>query len=287
LSLEELADPEPGPGEVLVRVAGAGVGPWDVKLRQGLFGPRPFPYVPGAELAGTVEAVGPGVDGIEPGQRVIGNPGFSGGYAELAVVSVSKVTPAPAGIDLVEAGAVPVGGGTAVEGLDDHLALAAGERLLVAGAAGGVGTFVVQIAKARGAHVIATASPTNHDFLRSIGADEVVDYHGDWVGEVLGVDAAFDCVGGGTWQQCLDAVREGGRGVTILPGSPGNVEGREVRTASFSASMTARHLALVVELIDAGRLRVEIAGRFPLAEAARAHDLVETGHTRGKVVLEP
>ncbi|MCA1842257.1 MAG: NADP-dependent oxidoreductase [Actinobacteria bacterium] len=284
LTLGDVPEPAAGPGQVVVRVAGAGVGPWDAKARQGMFGPRPFPFVPGAEVSGTVEEVGEGVDGLVPGDAVYGSPSLSGGYAERSAVAASRLAAAPAGLDLVDAAAVPIGAATALEGLDDHLGLSGGQRLLVSGAAGGVGTFVVQLAKARGASVVATASPANHDFLRGIGADEVLDYHGDWVAQAGPVDAAYDCVGGPTWSLCVAAVRDGGRAVTILPGSPLDDTGR-VRVSTFSATVTAARLEEAARLIAGGRLRVEIAARLPLEEAARAHEMVETGHTRGKIVL--
>lgn len=282
LTLAEVATPEPGPGQVLVKVAAAGVGPWDVKGRKGAFGPRRFPWVPGAEISGTVEAVGEGVDSFPPGEAVYGNP--DGGYAEYAAVDVARMALAPSSVDLVDAAAVPIGAATALEGIDDHLHLAEGDRVLVAGAAGGVGAFVVQLAKTRGARVVATASPRNHDFLRTIGADEVIDYRQNWLEAAAGVDAAYDCVGGETWEGCVAALREGGRAVTIAAwGSP--VDRPGVELSVFSASVTDQRLVEIAGLVDAGLVRVEVSGRFPLAEAARAHEMVETGHTRGKVLL--
>jgi NADPH:quinone reductase-like Zn-dependent oxidoreductase len=283
LTPADVPAPQPGPGQVLLRVAGAGVGPWDAKARKGMFGPRRFPYVPGAESSGTVEAVGEGVASLAPGDRVFGGPS-GGAYAEQAVADEGKLAAAPGGLDLVDAAAVPIGANTALEGLDEHLHLVAGERLLVAGAAGGVGTFVVQLAKARGATVVATASAANADFLRGLGADEVLDYRGDWQAAASGVDAAYDCVGGPTWAGCVASLRDGGRAVTIAAWSDETTRpGAEL--SRFSATVTAERLAEAARLIDAGRVRVEIAARFPLEEAARAHELVETGHTRGKIVL--
>ncbi|MGI9023956.1 MAG: NADP-dependent oxidoreductase [Acidimicrobiales bacterium] len=284
LELADLPVPEPGEGQVLVNVAAAGVGPWDAKGRRGVFGARQFPWVPGAEVSGTVEALGAGVEGFTPGDAVYGSP--SGGYAEYAVVEATKLAPAPTTVDLVDAAAIPIGAVTALEGIDDHLHLADGDRLLVAGAAGGVGTFVVQLAKVRGARVVATASAGNHDFLRSIGADDVVDYrHDPW--EAVGqVDAAYDCVGGDTWTGCVACLRDGGRAVTIAAfGS--DVARPGVTLSVFSASVTAARLAEIAALVDAGQIHVEVAGRFPLADAARVHEMVETGHTRGKLLLVP
>lgn len=284
LHLAELPTPTPGPGQVLVRVAAAGVGPWDTKARKGLFGTREFPYVPGAEMSGTVEAIGHGDTTLSIGEAVYGNP--SGGYAEYVLADVTKLAPAPSAIDLADAAALPIGAVTALEGIDDHLHLRDGDRVLVAGAAGGVGTFVVQLAKVRGAHVTATAQPSNHEFLRDLGADQVLDYRGDWVAEAGEVDAAYDCVGGPTWEGCVSALRDGGRAVTIAAfGSPVAREGVEL--SNFSASVTAARLSEIAALVDTGRVKVTVSARFPLDEAARVHELVETGHTRGKILLVP
>ncbi len=279
----DLPVPTPGPGQVVLKVAAAGVGPWDAKARQGLFGPRRFPFVPGVEVSGTVTA------GTEGGQFPIGAAVYgsaAGGYAEYVVADVAKLAAAPVAIDLGDAAAIPIGAVTALEGIDDHLRLADDDRVLVAGAAGGVGTFVVQLAKVRGAHVIATASPANHDYLRDMGADRVTDYHGDWVGEVGPVDAAYDCVGGDTWEDCVTALRTGGRAVTIAAfGSP--VTRSDVELSNFSASVTSARLVEIASLVDAARVTVAVTGRFPLESATRVHRLLESGHTRGKMVLVP
>jgi len=283
LALADLPLPVPGPGQLLVRVAAAGVGPWDVKARRGMFGPRRFPYVPGAEISGTIEALGEDITRFSIGDAVFGSPA-GGGYAEYVVADVGKAAAAPVGIDLVDAAAIPIGAVTALEGIDDHLHLAAGDRLLVAGAAGGVGTFVVQLAKARRAFVIATASPANHDYLLSLGADRVLDYKADWVDQAGAVDAAYDCVGGSTWEGCVSALRDGGRAVTIA--AFGSTVARDgVELSNFSASITGGRLAEIAGLVDAGQVTVTVTGRLPLEDAARAHELVETGHTRGKVLL--
>ncbi len=283
LTPADLPVPVPGPGQLLVQVVAAGVGPWDVKARKGLFGPRRFPYVPGAEMSGTVEALGEEVTSLSIGDAVFGSPA-GGGYAEYVLAEVGKVAAAPVAIDLVDAAAIPIGAVTALEGIDDHLHLAAGDRLLVAGAAGGVGTFVVQLAKARGASVIATASPANHDYLLSLGADRVLDYKADWVDEAGIVDAAYDCVGGPTWEGCVTALRDGGRAVTIA--AFGSTVARDgVELSNFSASVTGARLAELAGLVDAGQVTVTVTGRFPLEDAPRVHELLETGHTRGKILL--
>jgi NADPH:quinone reductase-like Zn-dependent oxidoreductase len=282
----DVATPSAGPGQLLIEVTGAGVGPWDVKMRAGQFGPQDFPYIPGGEVSGLVTALGDASTPFSMGEPVYGRTGFTGGYAEYAVVDGGEVCVAPDGIDLEAAGAVPIAASTALEGIDDELHLAGGDSVLVAGAAGGVGLFVVQIAKARGARVVATASPANEEFVRSFGADEVLDYHGDWVERARGVDAAFDCVGGATWDGCVQAVRDGGRAVTINFSDP--PIGRDgVTVSGFHATVTTARLGRLSGLITDGSVRVAIRERIPLDEAARAHEMVESGHMRGKLVLIP
>ena len=280
----EVSTPTPGPDAVLVEVTGAGVGWWDAKLRAGRLGQIPFPYIPGWEVSGLVAAFGENAGRFPLGASVFGRPDL-GGYAEYAVVPLDQLAAVPPGLDLEDAGAAPVGACTALQGLHDELHVAPGDSLLVAGAAGGVGCFVVQLAKAAGARVIGTASPANREFLLQLGADEVLDYHTDWVSRASGVDAAFDCVGGPTWAQCLDAVRDGGRAVTIAADDDVRHDG--VTTSGFTVDVSATRLEEVARLLGDGRARVEISGRFPLDEAARALELIEDGHTRGKLVLIP
>ena len=283
----EVPTPEAAAGQVLVEVTAAGVGPWDVKLRRGELGPVPFPYVPGWDLSGLVVQVGDGVTGYATGAPVFGARGVDGGaYAEYAAVDASRLADVPAEVDLETAGGAPVVATTALEGLDDHLGLQAGESVLVTGAAGGVGHVVVQLATARGARVVATASPANHEFLAGLGADRVLDYHGDWVAEARGVDAAFDCVGGPTWEACVQAVRPGGRAVTIV--APERLDVRsDVAATTFSGAATTARLREVAHLLAVGQVVVTIAARFALADAARAQAMSEAGHTRGKIVLLP
>jgi len=279
----EVATPTPGPGTVLIEVTGAGVGPWDVKERTGRFGGKALPYIPGAEVSGLVAAVGENAGRFPLGASVFGRTEV-GGYAEYTVVALEQLAAVPDGLDLEDAGGVPIAACTALEGLHDQLHLREGESLLVAGASGGVGSFVVQFAKAAGARVIGTASAANLDYLLALGADEALDYQTDWVGAAAGVDTAFDCVGGPTWAQCLTSVRDGGRAVTIVRGEDVAREG--VTTSTFGVTVTTARLDEAARLL-AGGGRVEISQRFPLDEAARAHELLEDGHPRGKVLLIP
>jgi NADPH:quinone reductase-like Zn-dependent oxidoreductase len=289
LKVVDLPTPEPGPDDVLVHVRAAGVGLWDIKTREGLFGKRIFPHILGVEASGIVESAGENVADLRDGDEVYV---YSGGcYAEYVVAPAQKVAPKPASLSFEEAAGVPVAGSTAYQGIVEEIGLKEGETVLIAGAAGGVGTMAVQIAASVGARLLGTASARNHDYLRSLGADEAIDYHGDWVAAVRnvapdGVDAVFDCVGGETFRRSFEAVRDGGRVVTIVAFGEEGEPGRGISHHAFSARAQRRKLKKLSEMFDAGKLRVEIEDVLPLEEAAKAHERVEAGHTRGKIVLE-
>jgi NADPH:quinone reductase-like Zn-dependent oxidoreductase len=281
--------PGAGEGEAVVRVSAAGVGPWDVKVREGMFGEREFPLILGTEGSGVVESVGEGVSRVSEGDEVIFSA--SGAYAEHAKVSEDALAKKPENISFEDAAAIPVAGATAYQGIFEEIDLEEGETILIAGAAGGVGTFAVQIAALAGAYVIATASPRNHDYLKSLGAEAVVDYRsGDWVAAVKdivpdGVDAAFDLVGGETFHRLFDATRDGGRVVTIVAFGEEPDAGRGISYHAYSAKSDHIKLAWLSERIETGELKVETSKVLPLEDAAEAHRLSEEGHTRGKIVL--
>jgi len=222
VELGELPDPVPAAGQALIRVHGAGVGPWDAGFLGGGFPGLALPFVPGQEVAGVVEAVGDGA-GVRPSERVYAVlfPA-GGGFAELALASADRLAPMPGTVSFVEAAGLVIGAGTAFEGLIDRGRLQAEETVLITAAAGGVGSAAVQIAAAAGARVVAVASPPNHDYLLSLGASEVFDYHAaGWARQVRavvpgGVDLLFDGAGGPTRDQALDAVRDGGRAISIV-----------------------------------------------------------------------
>ena len=289
LKLVDLPIPEPGPDEILVRVRAAGVGPWDAKTREGFFGKRSFPYVLGLEASGVVENAGANVADLREGDEVYL---YSGGcYAEYVAAPAKKVARKPASLSFEEAAGVPVAGSTAYGGIVEEIGLKEGETVLIAGAAGGVGTMDVQIGASLGARVLGTASPRNHDYLSSLGAAEPIDYHGDWVAAARniapgGVDAVFDCVGGETFRRGFEAVRDGGRVVTIVAFGEEVESGRGITHRAFSARAERRKLEKLSEMFDAGELRVEMEDVLPLQEAAEAHERVEAGHTRGKIVLK-
>ncbi|MET7654638.1 NADP-dependent oxidoreductase [Streptomyces sp. NPDC005486] len=289
----EVERPAPRPNEVLVRVRAAGVNPTDWKHRAtgGFLGEPPF--VLGWDVSGTVESVGIGVATFQPGDEVFGMlpyPFGHGSHAEYVIAPVRALWHKPAGIDHVGAGALPLVSLTAWQALVETAGLAAGQRVLIHAAAGGVGHVAVQIAKARGAYVIGTASAGKHDFLRELGVDEAIDYReSDFTEAVKDVDVVLDTLGGDTSVRSLSVLRPSGIVVSILP--VGSDEfGREaerlgVRAVRMLVDADRAGMRAIADLVEAGKLRPTIAGTFPLADAAEAHRLGDTGRTTGKLVL--
>lgn len=293
LRVREAPRPGPGEDELLVRVHAAGVNPVDAGARSGraagLVGAE-LPYVPGFDVSGVVEAVGPGVDAFRPGDEVFAMIDLrrGGGYAEYAVVRVDEAAPRPAGVSYLEAASLPLVALTAWQALFETAELEPGQQVLIHGGAGGVGSIAVQMAVGRGARVIATASPRNHEFLRGLGAHVVVDYNTERFEEYAdGVDLVLDPIGGETQVRSLGVLGEGGVlvslvGLTPEAGSP--PEG--VRATSILVSPDAGQLTRIARLVEEGTLRPVVTHTFPLARAPEAHRQSETGHTRGKIVLE-
>jgi NADPH:quinone reductase-like Zn-dependent oxidoreductase len=295
MELVDLPVPRPAPTEVLVRAVAAGVNPVDVYTRRGLAYNRVLrlPFVNGWDVAGVVEEVGYGVTRFRPGDRVFGMPRFpyeAGCYAEYVVAPSRHFAPVPGGMDLVEAAALPLAGLTAWQMLVDVAQVTPGARVLVSAAAGGVGHLAVQIAKARGAYVIGTASASKHGFVKELGADEVVDYTAADVAEaVRDVDVVVQMFGGDHALSALGCLRPGGIMVNAQGAwTEGMAEGAEVlgvRATSYLVEPDAEGLGALARLVEEGRLAVHLSARFPLAEAAAAHELVAEGRTTGKVVL--
>jgi NADPH:quinone reductase-like Zn-dependent oxidoreductase len=285
LSLEEAEQPEPAEGEVLIRVRAAAVNPIDWKYRRG-FIPKQLPAVLGQEVSGTVEVSR--APGYEPGDDVFGPTG-SGGYAELATASADSIAKKTAGISHEQASTIRVAGLTAWQALFDRGRLERGQTALIAGAAGGVGHFAVQLAHLHGARVIGTGSSRNREFVLGLGADEYVDYTQQDVREaVSGVDVAVDTVGGETTELLVPTLRPGGILVTIASAPPEEAARERGALAELLISNpSSDQLTSVADLVAAGDLRVEIEEVLPLAEARRAHELSESGHTRGKIILTP
>lgn len=295
LKLTEVDRPEPGPTEVLVRVEAAGVNPTDWKSRAtGGLMVTPPPMMLGYDVSGVVVDSGIGQALYEPGDEVFGMlryPQGKGAYAQYVAAPSRYFARKPANLDHVHAAAVPLAGLTAWQALVDVAGLKGGQRVLVHAAAGGVGHLAVQIAKARGAYVIGTASAAKHEFLRGLGADELIDYREtDFAEAVRDVDVVLDGIGGDYGTHSLRTLRRGGVLVT-LPLST-----LDPRVHEEAAALGIRSAAPLVEpdhagmralaaLIEAGRLRPEVAAVLPLEEAAKAHELGETGRTTGKIVL--
>ncbi len=293
LELVEVARPEPGPTEVLVRVAAAGVNPvdWKTRARGGFLGEPPFTV--GWDVAGVVEAAGWGVTRFAIGDRVFGMPRFpaeAAAYGDYVTSPSRQLARIPDGLGDVEAGALPLAGLTAWQALVETADVQPGQKVVVLAAAGGVGHLAVQIAKARGAYVIGTARAAKHPFVAELGADEAVDYTREEVADrVAGADVVLDLVGGETAAGVLPALRDGGLLVTVPSGSAvpalrAAAAGR-VRVTGILVEPDRAGMEALAALVAGGALRPYVERTFPLEEAARAHELGEAGRTQGKLVL--
>jgi NADPH:quinone reductase-like Zn-dependent oxidoreductase len=274
---DEVPQPQPRDGEVLVRVHAAAVTPTELAwaptatLRTGA--PRPLPIILGHEFSGEISALGPGVSDLAVGDAVFGmNDWFAdGAQAEYCVARAADVAPKPRSVDHIAASVTPISALTAWQGLIARAALAAGQRVLIHGASGGVGTFAVQLARRRGARVIGTASATNLDFVRGLGADEVIDYRAQRFEDVVrDVDVVFDTVGGETLARSWGVLKPGGKLITIAA-SEEQTRTQQVRQAFFIVEPSRAQLEEIARLIDAGGLRPVVRGVFPLADARQAY----------------
>ncbi len=290
LEMRSVPKPQPAVGEVRVAVRAAGVNPADWKMARaaGRMGPSP---ILGLDAAGIIDAVGPSVTGWKPGDAVIAltRPPH-GAYAQYAIVSVDFIAHKPRRLTFEQAAGIPVAAETAWRSLVDVAHLQSGQRVLIDGGAGGVGSAAVQIAKSRGAYVIATASPRNTRFLRSIGADEVIDYtSGPFEQRVKDLDVVLDTVNRDDGLRSMQTLKRGGILVSIVgPMPPDRCAAAAIRCAipgPSSAQPAAPYLDQIVALADAGKYRVSIERVFPLSHVAEALKLSEQGHTRGKLIL--
>jgi NADPH:quinone reductase-like Zn-dependent oxidoreductase len=293
LVYEDAPQPHPGLGEVLVRVYATGVIAnelkWDATYQTKAGSPRTLP-IPGRDLSGVVEAVGHGVTALVKGSEVFAmlDYGCDGAEAEYTIALPNELAPKPGTLDHVQAAAVPLSALTAWQALFEHANLVAGQTVLIQGAAGGVGVFAVQLARWAGAQVIATASARNRDFLRDLGATEVIDYTTTRFEDVVKpVDVVFDTVGGDTLQRSWQVVKPGGVLVSVVSPRPSAdvTKGHDARFAWFVVEPNREQLIQVGTLIDAGHIRPIIDTVFPLAQACQAYEQGAKGHTRGKIVL--
>jgi NADPH:quinone reductase-like Zn-dependent oxidoreductase len=293
LQLREVERPTPGLTEILVRVHAAGVNPTDWKARA-RGGKGPFPTILGYDVAGVIEEVGVGVTWLRVGDEVLGMPKFPvlpGGYAQYVVAQSRQFVRKPQALSFEQAAGLPLAALTAWQGLVDTGGLRAGQRVLVHAAAGGVGHLAVQIAKSLGAYVIGTASAAKHEFVRSLGADEVIDYRTEDFVDVLRtqpVDVVFDPIAGDTSLRSVQVLQDGGFLVSIL--DVDEVAAKEAQRRGIHAAFTLVEpdrlaLTAITDLVDQGKLRVEIDSVFPLAEAAAAHRRGETNQATGKIIL--
>ncbi|MFB2858769.1 NADP-dependent oxidoreductase [Aeromonas hydrophila] len=300
LRLNPSLDKVPADGEVRVLICFAGVNPIDAKTRAGLGwaaaqNKDKLPWTPGYDVAGVVEKIGPGVTALAEGDRVCGMVGFplaAGGYGESVVAREEELVRLEQ-IGLRQGAALPLAGLTAWQGLFEHGALKAGQRVLILAGAGGVGHLAVQFASAYGAEVVATASRDNHSFLHGLGASRMVDYHdADWVAQVVAggqVDLVLDLVGGESGKAALACVKPGGRLVTVP-----TITAQQIKDAAASSAIEVlgmlvhpdrQQLSQMLTLLRQGEVQVTVAGEYALAEGALAHQAIEQGHVRGKLLL--
>lgn len=292
---EDAPRPEPAPGEVLIRVQAVGTNPVDWKTRagRGVAGrlTDPFPFITGWDVSGVVEAVGSHDLPYRPGDDVYGVlrfPELGSAYAEYVTAPVEHVAPRPSALSHVEAAALPLVALTAWQALFEVAELTAGQTILIHAASGGVGHVAVQLARWKGATVIGTASGRNADFLRGLGVDQFIDYQTMRFEDVVaGVDVVLDSLAGETRERSWPVIRPGGMLVSIL-GDASEERAAEygVRARRMLVRPQADQLHAITALAEAGDLRPVVSHVLPLAEAAQAHELLETGHTRGKIVLK-
>ncbi len=290
--LETVPRPDPGPGELLVEVHAAGVGPWDARIRGGMSAlPQPLPLTLGSDISGKVVAVGSGTSGLSVGHEVYGvtNNQFVGGYAEYAVASAGMLAMKPASLSYVAAASVPVVAVTAWQALFDQARLHAGQTVLIHGAAGNVGSYAVQLAHRARLRCVATAQINDSDYLRSLGVDEVIDYrHQRFEDEVRSADAVIDLVGGATQLRSYRVLRSGGKLISTVS-LPDQNRARMFGIVAkfFLVDVTGAGLRQIAELIDRGELRPHVGEVLPLSEAREAHFGLDGRRpvTKGKTVL--
>src|SRR5213593_981665 len=293
LKYEDVPRPEPKEDQILVRVIAAGVNPVDEagrSERSAKFFGITLPFIPGYDIAGIVEKTGGKITKFKTADSVYAYLSLTkgGGYAEYAAASEAEAAAKPKSISFVEAAGVPVVALTAWQALIDTAKLSAGQTVLIHGGSGGVGSFAIQIAKARGAKVIATASTANQDLLKQLGADVAIDYTKQKFEDVAkDVDVVLDSVGKDTLARSYGVVKKGGFIVTLVARiDQAELDKHRIRGASLGVEPTSNELAEIGKLIDEKKIRVIVSQTFPLSEAVKAQEQIATGHTRGKIVLK-
>jgi NADPH:quinone reductase-like Zn-dependent oxidoreductase len=290
LKFEDVPQPDLKEDEALVRVIASGVNPADPLTLSGKYAKEfgtHLPLIPGYDIAGVVEKTGPNVTKLKAGDAVYGYPTFGGGWADYVAVKESEVAAKPRSLNFVQAAAVPMGALTAWQALVDVAKLQPGQTILIHGGSGGVGSFAIQIAKARGARVIATASTANQDLLKQLGADVAVDYTKTKFEDVAkDVDAVLDPVGKDTLARSYGVVKKGGIVMSLVARpDPAEIKKHGIRGAGISVHPDTEDLAEIAQLIDAGKIKPIVTQVLPLSEAITAQRQAATHHTRGKLVL--
>ena len=291
LQYGDVPDPVAKPGQVLVAIHAASVNAADWRLRAGQYASAvEFPYVPGRDFSGVVSALGQGVSDFAVGDPVFGvcDVGHDGAYAEKIAIASAIVARKPESLSHLECAALALTGLTALVSLEDTLHLKSGETILIQGGAGGVAGFAIQLARHLGARVITTASAANHDYVRKLGADQVIDYKTqDFAKVVSGCDAVFDTVGGDVTTRSFEVLRAGGRAAFIASGNAAPASPRtDVVSLRPKVGRDRVHLERVVDLVTKGAVRVPEITTYPLSDAAAAHAVSEARHLRGKLVFK-
>lgn len=291
--LETVPRPEPGPREVLIQVHAAGVGPWDGWIRGGKSAlPQPLPLTLGSDLSGVVAAVGPNVFGLVAGDQVFGitNTQFVGAYAEYAVASAGMIATKPTSLSYSEAASVPVIAVTAWQALFDYGGLEAGQTVVIHGAAGNVGAYAVQLARRARLRTIATAGAKDVEYVRALGADQVIDYRTQrFEDEIKDADAVIDLVGGETQQRSFKVLRPGGKLISAVSKPDQDLAKQHGVTAMFFlVEVTAERLHKIADLIDRGELKTHVGAVLPFSDARDAHLMLEgeKPSPKGKIVLD-
>lgn len=291
IACENLAVPQVGPDEVLIRVKAAGVGPWDAWVRAGRSVlDQKLPLILGAEVSGVVEAVGSDVSEFKVGDKVFGalNSQFVGGYAEYARASARMLSRKPQELDDIQAASVPVVAVTALQMLADYGHISPGQRVLIHGAAGNVGAFAVQMARILGAHPVATAAAEDLDYVRRLGAEEVIDYKGTRFEEVFkDLDLVLDTVGGDTQERSFQVLKPGGSLISAVS-KPSEELAKQyhVKAEFMLVEVITERLDLIAKWIEGGRLKTHVGAVLPLEQAKKAHEMLDAKpHPRGKIVL--
>jgi len=292
IQVVDVPRPEPGPGQLLIRVHAVGVGPWDALIREGHSGvPQTLPLILGSDVAGTVDALGPDVTDFAIGDEVYGltNGHFTGGYAQFAVVSAASMARKPRILNFVEAASAPVVATTAWQMLFDYAHAVARQKVLILGAAGNVGAYAVQLARHAGLEVFATASSDDLEFIRGLGADTAIDYRQVRFDDLARtIDIVIDTVGGNTRVQSLRALKPGGILVSAVysPMPTDEAERAGVRAVTFIVNVTTAHLTSIATLFDTRKLVSQVGTVLALADAQTAHRMLAGApHPRGKIVL--